>query len=255
MLNKLKIVFILIPIFLYSCENDSSQDMSNIKDTVLRIHPIGNSITRGKDGDTYRHYLKSKIEKEQQMKVDFVGSCPHAPDSKANWADYPAMVDSLNNDLEHDGWGGLKIHQIINSQNNTQGYPEFTIEGLLKIFPSDIILLMIGTNDIYFNYEVPTAPERFDLLVNKILNNTEAHLIVSNIPPTVAGEINDRISAYNAKVDSIVNIYQSEGKKITFVNINGSMGEQDLLSDKVHLNQSGNKKVADGFYEAIKMLK
>ena len=146
MFKKFIILFIFLPAICYSYDNNSKKTTTD----TLRIHPLGDSITRGKEGDTYRHYLRTRIKEEMQVEVDFVGLCPHAPDSKADWANYPDMVDSLENDLEHDGWGGLKIHEIINSSTNTQGYPHFTIEELVTDYPADIILLMIGTNDIYF---------------------------------------------------------------------------------------------------------
>jgi lysophospholipase L1-like esterase len=250
MLKKILIMAIILPVLCCAIDNFDTGAEKTVSDT-LRIHPIGDSITRGKDGNTYRQYLRKKIINEMGLEMDFVGSCPHAPDSKANWADYPATADSLGHDLEHDGWGGLKIHQIINSAGNTQGYPTFTIEELVTEYPSDIILLMIGTNDIYFDYEVATAPARLDTLIRKILNNSSSHLIVSSIPPTNQTAINDRINAYNANAEAIVNYYRSQGKNISFIDINSTMGISDLLSDYVHPNSEGNKKIAAGFFTAI----
>jgi len=251
MFKTVLFILLLIPAICFSFDLKQNKSLQKTREDTLRIHPLGDSITRGKAGDTYRHYLKTRIENQLQIPVDSVGSCPHAPDSYAIWANYPAMVDSLNNDLEHEGWGGLKIHQIINSQNNTQGYPEFTIEDLVTDYPSDIILLMIGTNDIYFNYMVTTVPTRLNALISKILNNSTAYLIVASIPPTSPGAINDKINTYNSQVDSIVDIYKSQGKSISFVDPNSTMSTLDLLSDLVHPNSEGNRKIADCFFEGI----
>jgi lysophospholipase L1-like esterase len=244
MIRKILIFLILIPVL--GCSKNEG-----LETIVLKIHPVGNSITRGKAGDTYRHYLKSKIEVQLKVDVDFVGSCPHAPDSKADWTSYPDMVDSLDNDLEHDGWGGIKIHEITNSYGNTRSYPEFKIEELVTTYPSDIILLMIGTNDIYFNYEVEKAPAKLDTLIKKIINSSAAHLIVSSIPPTNKTDINSRISTYNTRMYSIVESYRLKGENITFIDIHKNMDGSDLLSDGVHPNSSGNRKIAEGYFEAI----
>ncbi|MCB0283649.1 MAG: T9SS type A sorting domain-containing protein [Calditrichaeota bacterium] len=250
MLKEIYFLLLILPFMCSAYINPGKITKITASDT-LKIHPIGDSITRGKEGDTYRQYLRKKIINDMQMEVDFVGSCPHAPDSKANWADYPAAADSLDHDLEHDGWGGLKIHQIINSAGNTQGYPAFTIEDLLTEYPSDIILLIIGTNDIYFDYEVKSAPAKLDTLVRKILSNTSAHLIVSSIPPTNQTAINDRINYYNTSVEATVTYYKSQGKNISYIDINSTMSSSDLLSDYVHPNSEGNKKIADGFFKEI----
>lgn len=220
---------------------------------TLRIHPLGDSITRGKSGNTYRQYLKQKIRSELGMEVDFVGSCPHAPDSYANWTDYPEAADSLEQDLEHDGWGGIKIAELTNSSTNAN-YPNFTIEELVQNYPADVLLLMIGTNDIYFYNKIETAPVRTDTLIRRILRTTDAHLIVSGIPPVYSSIISQRNADYNTALDSIVTMHKEQGCNISYVdNYSGMSGTDDILAnDWVHPNSSGNKKIASVFFESIK---
>ena len=241
----------LLPALAVAQGSGATKALQKVKMDTLRLHPIGDSINRGKSGDTYRHYLRKRIMQEMGVAVDFVGSCPHAPDSNAGWGDYPAMADSLDNDLEHDGWGGLKIHEIINSTGNTQGYPNFTIEELLKNYPSDFILLMIGTNDLYFYYQVNTAWIRLDTLITKIVNNTNAHLIVSSIPPTYLEMTNLKIRSYNTAAQQIVNSLHAQGKKVSFVDVNSRMTLLDLSSDVVHPNSQGFQKISDCYFEGI----
>jgi lysophospholipase L1-like esterase len=251
MAKKWLILLCLLPVLGFSQVPGANKALRKAKTDTLRLHPIGDSITRGKSGDTYRHYLRKRIMQEMGVAVDFVGSCPHAPDSNAGWADYPAIADSLGQDLEHDGWGGLKIHEITNAANNTQGYPNFTIEELLKNYSSDFILLMIGTNDLYFYYQANTAWIRLDTLIQKIVNNTNSHLTVSSIPPTYLEMTNARIRSYNTAAQQIVNAYRAQGKKVSFVDVNSRMTLLDLLSDVVHPNSQGNKKIADCYFEGI----
>lgn len=248
MLKKYLLFIMLIPSLCYSGGDNSKTTLNKTNTDTLRIHPIGDSITRGKSGDTYRHYLRTRIKNELHVEVDFVGSCPHAPDVGASWANYAAAAESLENDLEHDGWGGFKIHELI---SNNKATPPFTIEKLLGKYPSDIVLLMIGTNDIYSYYNIDTAPARLDTLVKKIVNNTTAHLVVATIPPVFSKITNGRIETYNATMEDMVNRYNALGKKISYVDIYNTMDSSHVSSDFVHPNSSGFKKIGDGFFQAI----
>jgi len=248
MFKKYLLILMLIPALSLTLTQNAKSAIKKTNSDTLRIHPIGDSITRGKSGDDYRHYLKKRMRNEMQVEVDFVGSCPHAPDSGADWASYPAAADSLENDLEHDGWGGFKIHEII---SNTKATPPFNIQGLLTKYPSDIILLMIGTNDVYSYYKIETAPARLDTLIKKIVNNTTAHLIVSTIPPVFSKLTNARIETFNATMEGMVERYKAQGSKISFIDIYSTMDSSDVSSDFVHPNSSGFKKIAEGFFQAI----
>jgi len=245
------LLLVLLPAFCFAGEGNFKKLRKVTSSDTLRIHPIGDSITRGKDGDTYRYYLKKKIRNEMYLEIDFVGSCPHAPDSYAIWDDYPAMADSLEGDIEHDGWGGIKIGELTNSSTNSS-YPVFTIEELVMDYPADIILLMIGTNDAWNGTQWYAVSARYDTLVTRILRSTDAHLIVSTIPPTSSiMPAYDEIQELNEKIDYIVNTHIEAGENISFINNYARLGTGDLLNDLCHLNSSGDKKVADGFYEAI----
>jgi hypothetical protein len=105
---------------------------------------------------------------------------------------------------------------------------------------------------IYFYYNVTTAPVRADTLIKKILKTTSARLIVSSIPPVYSSITNTRIVTFNHALDSIVNVYRSRGHNISFVdNYSGMDRIYDLLTDYVHPNSSGNRKIADVFYNSI----
>ena len=218
--------------------------------------PLGDSITRGKGGSTWRLFLKDML---QQTGVDclFVGSCPHAPNYGAPWEDaYLALEEALGNNIEHEGWGGLKISDLIENRDNPAhpGYPEFTIEELLLNNPADIILLMIGTNDILNQYKLDRAPERLDNLIRKVTVNSSAHLLVSTIPPNYAGQetdLNAEVKLFNSQIPAIVNNRQSSGFKVSLVDAGGKLSREDMLQDGLHPNIYGNQKIAAAWFNAI----
>ena len=218
---------------------------------TLKIEPLGDSITRGTEGDTYRNYLKLKLRADAGIEVDFVGQCTNAAASGSVWADYPELYALLEGDVEHDGYGGLRIDQLTDMTYNTRGYPQVTIEQLVQEANADIILLMIGTNDIISQYDLANAPARLDTMIRKILNSTPAHLIVSTITPTPLPISNGRIQTFNAAIPAIVDSFKAQGKNISFIDINAMLGDSDISADFYHPNSQGYEKIGTGWYDAI----
>lgn len=218
--------------------------------------PLGDSITRGKGGSTWRLFLKDLLD-HSGIDCRFVGSCPHAPNYGEPWGDaYLALEEALGNNIEHEGWGGLKISDIIELKDNRAhpDYPDFTIEELLLKNPADIILLMIGTNDILNQYKLNRAPERLDNLIGRITTHSNAHLLVSTIPPNYAGQetdLNADVKLFNSQIPAIVNNRQSSGFKVSPVDAGSKLSREDMLQDGLHPNIYGNQKIAAAWFGAI----
>ncbi|MBU0474338.1 MAG: T9SS type A sorting domain-containing protein [Bacteroidetes bacterium] len=250
MLKKMIVFLIIIPAICFSYNGNKKNETKNPNADTLKIHPIGDSITRGTRGDTYRNYLKT-ILRDHNIEVDFVGQCSNAANSGSVWADYPDLYNLLEGDIEHDGYGGLRIDQLTDMTYNTRGYPQKTIEQLVIDNPSDIILLMMGTNDIISQFQLDNAPARLDTLIRKILNSTSGHLIVSNITPTPLPLATERINTLNSFIPAIVDSYKTLGKNISFIDINSMLGNSDISDDSYHPNSQGYENIAKGWYEAI----
>ena len=218
--------------------------------------PLGDSITRGKGGSTWRLFLKDLLDRSG-IDFLFVGSCPHAPNYGEPWgAAYLALEEALGNNIEHEGWGGLKISDIIEFKDNPDhpDYPDFTIEELLLKNPADIILLMIGTNDILNQYKLVRAPERLNNLISKITTNSNAHLLVSTIPPNYAEQeidLNAEVKLFNSQIPAIVTTWQSSGFKVSLVDAGNKLSREDMLQDGLHPNIYGNQKIAASWFDAI----
>ena len=97
----------------------------------LRVMPLGDSITRGKGGSSWRHYLRNLL-KAEGIQIQYVGSSPHAPNFCEPWSDhYLALQQALEYNVEHEGWGGLKIYELVKLVDH-ESYPDITIEQLLE---------------------------------------------------------------------------------------------------------------------------
>lgn len=237
-------------VFLFQLLNAQHMEIVVEEGDTLIIHPIGDSITRGTVGITYRQYLKELL-KNINIPINFVGECINAANSGSVWDDYPELFNILEGDIEHDGYGGLRIDQLTDMTYNTRGYPKKTIEQLVEDNPADIILLMIGTNDIISSYQLSTAPARLDTIISRILRSMNGHLIVSSIPPTPLPIANGKIQTLNASIPSIVDSHLVRGDKISFIDINAMMDNDDISDDAYHPDSSGYVKIGTGFYQAI----
>jgi lysophospholipase L1-like esterase len=246
----MKKIIVIIVVLLFQVLQAQPRDIVIEEGDTLVIEPLGDSITRGTNGVTYRQYLKEFL-KNVNIPTNYVGECKNAANSGSVWADYPELYNILEGDIEHDGYGGLRIDQLTDMTYNTHNYPKKTIEQLVKDNPSHIILLMIGTNDIISSYQLSTAPARLDTLISRILRSTEGLLIVSSIPPTPLPIANSKIQTLNAAMPGIVDSHKVQGANIMFIDINSMMGNEDISEDSYHPNTQGYEKIGTGFFEAI----
>jgi lysophospholipase L1-like esterase len=209
-----------------------------------KIMPLGDSITYGYNaqdetqgqGGGYRFPL-SQLLISAGLNFNFVGSLNDGP---PNWP-----YDS------HEGHPGACIVDIANGITPlSQGG-----QGWLGLAQPNMILLMIGTNDINQTHsycgDVSTAPTRLQALITQIfylLPNVQ--LMVASIPPFVDHE--SAVAKYNASIKSIVNQYAGQGMPITFVDVNSALTENDLaIGDPIHPSDEGYQKIADKWVCAI----
>ena len=166
----------------------------------------------------------------------------------------------------HDGWSGFTIADctIAIGRNYSGLYDEVSAWHATLVGKSqkpDIILLMIGINDLNQKYEVEAAPDRLDLLLTRLYNlNPQARVVISSlldadsenayrhVPPNT--DISAPIENYNAAVASIVATRRAAGQSIEFVDIHVGLTLDDL-SDGLHPSEAGYIKMADIWADAI----
>ncbi len=108
----------------------------------------------------------------------------------------PNDVDGEPFPKRHEGHGGYTIdsdgsHSGISGQITDQG---------LSMYSPNIVLLMIGTNDLNGNVDVNNAPNRLGNLMDDILTQApNALLVVASVIPMENGNGN-KVAPYNATV-------------------------------------------------------
>jgi lysophospholipase L1-like esterase len=193
----------------------------------VKIMPLGDSLT---DGHTVPGSYRIDLEDDLLaggVTPDFVGSLTNGPTSLA--------------DKHHEGHPGWRIDQI-----------DASIGGWLTTYQPDVVLLMIGTNDIVQDYQLATAPTRLGGLLDRIHQLRPAiRLIVSSVPPLANATDDAQAASYNADVRSLVQARAGAGRPISFVDVSAALTKSDLTGDGIHLTAAAYSKVADAWYPAI----
>lgn len=198
---------------------------------TTRVMPLGDSCTWGQGigsphGGGYRiQFLE--LARKAGLAMDFVGTQKNGP---------PSMTDRDNQG--HPGYEISMIDSLIASK--------------LKTCQPDLILLMIGGNDVIHG-KGAAAPEALAKLISTITSTLPtARLIVSSILPIhttsgMAGAI-----AFNKKIPAIVEAAAAQGKRVTFVDLFAGMTVKDLDSGGAHPTPSGYVKLGTLWFNAAK---
>jgi lysophospholipase L1-like esterase len=208
------------------------------------VMPLGDSITDGvgssAPGGGYRVQLFHDAVQAHKA-LTFVGS---ATDPNG-----PAMVDGKTFPRNHEGHPGY----TIDNSATTSGISPLVDQSLATNHPQ-IILLMIGTNDLS---DLANAPTRLAALLDRMINDApNALLVVAQINPTRDDGANSIIRTYNDAIAGLVQTRAANGKHITTVDMYAAITAQtsyrtDLMSDFLHPNDAGYVVMGDVWYAAI----
>jgi lysophospholipase L1-like esterase len=195
---------------------------------VIRIMPMGDSITKGAgDGMSsawstgYRRDLYNRLT-AAGLRVDFVGS-----------------QRSGAIDPNHEGHSGWQIHQL--SRNATRW---------VKAYRPDVVLLMVGTNDVNRRLDLAHAPARLGLLIDRILAaRPGVQVMVATIPPRrPPSKRAAETAAYNRGVIQQVAMRWRAGKPVALVPMHVIQTRATDYRDSVHLNACGYRKISFVWY-------
>lgn len=196
-----------------------------------KILPLGDSITFGLGyAGSYRVEMFHRAHMAN-LHITFTGSLMNGP----------SMVDGVPFPQKNEGHSGWKIDQLL---------PLLPSPALTDM--PHIILLMIGTNDVAQNDDLPNAPKRLGALIDKlIMLAPDALIVVGNLTPLGFGS--GGVDTYNAAVPDQVNSRAAMGKHVKFVDLHAVVTTAEL-ADGVHPNQEGSNNMAGVFYSAISSL-
>lgn len=189
-------------------------------DGRLEVMPLGDSLTRGQ-GDPmwagYRMDLRARLASVGQN-PNFVGP----------WIDG-------NGDHEHAGTGGARIDQV-----NVQ------VPQLMGSYRPDVVIVMLGTNDVGQRYQLDGVQERMISLLRRIRQfRPAARVFVATIPKWANADQNVYVDQVNGGIAAAV--VQFNDAKTTLIPVGSLAGAdpaKELGPDGVHLTPCGYARVA-----------
>jgi len=212
-----------------------------------KVMPLGDSITDGvgssAPGGGYRVELFHDAVQAGKA-LTFVGSAtdPNGPD----------MLDGKPFPRNHEGHPGY----TIDDSATTSGISPLVDQSIAANHPQ-IILLMIGTNDVNRNIDVPNAPTRLGALLDRMINDAPNTLfVVAKITPTPDDNANNSVQAYNNAIAGVVQTRAANGKHVTMVDMYAAITahadyKTALMNDFLHPNTAGYVVMGDVWYAAI----
>jgi lysophospholipase L1-like esterase len=209
--------------------------------------PFGDSITDGylAQRGGYRIPLFQRAHQEGRH-LTFVGSAVNGP----------ATVDGVPFPQHHEGHSAYTINDEPLPAPAHKGISPF-VKTSIPAYHPDIVLLMIGTNDVDNSIDLPNVPTRLGALIDSIIA-LDAHtlIVVAQITPTMQDPLNTRIEAYNAAIPAVVKARADAGKHVALVDmynafVSDKAYRSTLMYDRLHPNIAGFQKMADTWNTVI----
>ncbi len=214
-----------------------------------RIMPLGDSITFGigsSQGGAYRVELfRNAVVGGHD--ITFVGTSP------GGGPNGPQQVEGQPFPRDHEGISGNTIQQVAGR-----------VDAALAANPPHIVLLHIGTNNLYQG--LPTnVPGLLESLIDQIIEGApDALVVVAQLVPGQTSfngfggqqPFNQTVQAYNATIPGFIEERAAEGKHVALVDmfdpfVANAGGSDALMNDVVHPNDAGYAVMAGVWYSAI----
>ncbi len=194
--------------------------------------------------------------------VDLFGILAFAPEPF--WATRPVALTGVGWTVQYEGptTAGATQYLIDNNSHRHAGMSGWTIaphsgrDGLqtqaanwMTSFAPDIVLLMIGTNDVLLGQTAAQSEARYSTLLDTMLAaRPTAKILVGGLTPLTGFET--EVAAFNAFLPTLVNSREGLGADIEYVDLGANFTNADLL-DGIHPTLAGHEKIADAWFGAL----
>jgi len=216
----------------------------------VKVMPVGDSITLGKDGclGGYRRPLYEWLIANGYA-ITYVGK-ENRLDIRR---DYP-ITCSDGSTPYHEGYGGFRTDMILNGGTAERRIAP-PLKTTLETFKPDVVLLMLGTNDIIQAWQLETLEARLEQILETIYAaNPKTSVLVASIAPIKRpawAEKEARVLAYNAAIPGILEKQKALGRQVAFVDVHETLSSGGLSGDGVHPGDLGYAKIAQAFYKEL----
>ena len=196
----------------------------------LRIMPLGDSITEAGGGfASYRYWLQKDLE-AGGIKVDFVGSQKGVFHGEPRFADF---------DQDHEGhWGWTTGHVIAK------------IDGWAAAARPEVVLMHLGTNDLASRPNI--VPENLARIIAALRKaNPQVTIFVARVIP-VSNFPNESLDRVNDAIEHMARRQSTAESRLIVVAQDQGFDVAGDTYDGIHPNESGEKKMAKRWAEALR---
>lgn len=193
-------------------------------DEVMTIMAVGDSITQGgKSFRCYREFLVPRLSKTNAT-IRFIG--PNQDSTSA-----------------HCGYGGKDV-RFLNS----------IIKDVYTKSPADIVLLHAGHNCFSKDKPVPGIVKVTEQMIDRIHSlNPDVIVLLAQVIPAGKLPKYSYIPELNSALKESAEKMKAKGIRIVLVNQAESFDwKSDTVADKVHPNESGARKMANRWMQALR---
>lgn len=208
---------------------------------IVTVMPLGDSITKGAAGSSdntgYRRSLYLQLT-GAGYDVDFVGS----------------QTGGTPTDFDNDHEGRSGWHAIGGCGEGIGP----NVYDWLSATPADIVLLHVGTNDIWAGQDAVSLASEVDRILDEIDrwetdNGKNVWVVLARIinrsdPNDVYGR---ETTAFNAEIQSLAETRIANGDRMMVVDMENALIYPDDLTDEVHPNDAGYGKMAEVWRTAL----
>jgi lysophospholipase L1-like esterase len=158
----------------------------------------------------------------------------------------------------HSGCSGAVIQEPLDNRVGiAQSLPEFWKTGRLAEVKPDVILIMLGSNDIHRDLNCEAAPTRMRNLLDAIYTLPDLGnptVLLGSIPPTTKARAGKDVVSFNATLPGIVAEYRAQGRDIRFVDHFTALNNNytsNMRTDNLHPNAAGNQAIAREWFAVL----
>jgi acyl-CoA thioesterase-1 len=198
----------------------------------VRIMPLGDSIT-GSPG-CWRALLWQDLINTGYTGIDFVGTLA-------------GQGCGFEYDGENEGHGGILATNMADGNQ---------LPAWLSATNPDVVLMHLGTNDVWSARSTDTILAAFTTLVGQMReNNPRMEILVAQIIPMDSArscaECGQRVTDLNAAIPDWAASLSTDASPITVVDQWTGFDTTTDTYDGVHPNDAGNRKIAETWYPPL----
>ena len=206
---------------------------SRIGEPHIRIMPLGDSITQGaSNAVSYRQPLW-KMLKKTNARLDFVGSM------RKNYLQVGPTHSGFDSD--HEGHWGWRTDEVLAK-----------IDGWTEQAEPDIVLLHLGTNDIFQKQKIENTVEELRQIISILRkDNPRVEVLLAQLIPVRDRNANMKVQKLNSLLPDMAQSITTNDSPVHIVNQYEGFDVLKDTYDGIHPNEFGIVKMAQKWYDVL----